>query len=124
MPAIISVLCDGKVYIQSVDNCVRSFKTVREALDYFEKGYAGNHSRGYESSMSACLHYIQFHPKVHEMPDGEDCSSLVDEDVIDLETFKNCRIQSVSGTMAGALCTGSNALSWHESGISPALITH
>lgn len=40
------------------------FKTLQEARDHFEIAYDRRHGSTYERSMSACIHYIFFAPKV------------------------------------------------------------
>jgi len=120
--ALVSFVCGNKVYLLiGDDNTIQAFETVRKGLDYFERSYSDAHSRGYESSMSACLNSIQFRPAVHEWR-YEDASKLIEMGVIDLHTFKSYNLRNISGSMKGALCTGVNAMEWHESGIVPKLI--
>lgn len=43
---------------------IRGWKSVNEALSYFELAFERAHNRGYEPSMSACINFIQFQPRV------------------------------------------------------------
>jgi hypothetical protein len=43
--------------------------TEKEARAYWEESYNRKHVQSYEGSMSACIHYIMFSPRIHEMPD-------------------------------------------------------
>jgi hypothetical protein len=127
MPAIVSFQNGNEIYLlmtkDQTDQTtnVRAFDNRQEALNYFENGYRRNHARGYEASMSACLNFISFQPKVHAF-DEPDITSLIAKGVIDLETFKAYSIRDVSGHMLGALCTGQTAKEWHDSGTTPNLI--
>jgi hypothetical protein len=121
MPAIVTILADNKIYLMMNDKTVQGFDTVNEAINHFEVGYNNNHARGYEASMSACLNFIQFSPSIHEW-EHENLTPLVDEGVIELDNFRGYSLSSVSGRMLGAICTGENALTFHESGITPKLI--
>ena len=120
--ALVSFKAKDKVYLLiGENNVVQAFKSVQKASDYFESSYMKCHNRGYESSMSACLNYITFNPAIHPW-EHEDLSKLVDMGVINPETFSSYTIRNISGQITGALCTGENASSWHDSGITPNLI--
>lgn len=121
MPAIVTFQSENKVYLLMNEDSVRGFDTTGQALNYFEESYNRNHSRGYEASMSATLNYIQFTPAVHEW-NHDDLQPLVDDKVIDLDTFRAYSIYSISGRMKGALCTGEKAQEFHDNGITPSLI--
>ena len=43
---------------------VHAFPTETAARAYFEDAYSRNHCRSYEASMSACVHYILFQPRI------------------------------------------------------------
>ena len=52
----------GKDNVRSI----LAWKDMRSALNYFENGYNDNHRRGYEHSMSACINFITFNPRILE----------------------------------------------------------
>jgi hypothetical protein len=122
MPAIVTLKADSKLYLMTEGGVVRAFNTVEEALSYFEVGYNRNHRRSYEGSMSALLNAITYSAAVHRL-DYEDISPLIEQGVVDTETFNNYQLNHVSGSMTGALLTGVNAEAFHASGIAPRIIS-
>jgi len=42
------------------------FKSVQEGISYFTRTYNRSHARGYEPSMSACINFIEFRPRIVE----------------------------------------------------------
>lgn len=51
-----------KIYIlANYDYSVATFRTECGGVNFFEKTYNDNHDRGYEASMSACLHGMFIH---------------------------------------------------------------
>lgn len=122
MPVIVSIKADNKIYLHiGNENVVSDFETVERAMQFFERPYEKAHSRGYEASMSACINYITYQPRVHNW-EYENLSPLVEQGVIDNDTYRAYELSHVSGHVKGALCTGVNAEIWHESGISPSLV--
>ena len=120
--ALVSFYADNKVYLLlGEDRIVQAFDSVRRALDYFESPYLRAHNRGFTSSMSACLNYITFNPAIHSW-EHEDLSKLIEMGVIASDTFRSYTIGNISGQIKGALCTGAEAVNWHNSGITPKLI--
>jgi hypothetical protein len=51
---------------------VLGWNNLDKALAYFEEGYRQSHQRNYEGSMSACINYIQFQPRIVEFADLAD----------------------------------------------------
>jgi len=64
--AVVLVKLDEKqlVLMTGDSGCVQAFPNETAAVHYFEDAYNRFHSRSYESSMSACLHAILYHPSV------------------------------------------------------------
>lgn len=49
------------------------------AIDGIEESYNRAHNRGYEASMSACIHFLFFNPVIVPIPDAiEEVKSLID----------------------------------------------
>ena len=49
---------DDILLLTTAKRVVIGWDTLAEALNYFEESYRQGHRRGYEGSMSACLHYL------------------------------------------------------------------
>jgi len=117
--AIISFETEGKVYIQTdKENAVVGYPTSIEAVKSFESMYFDAHSRGYERSMSACMHFITFKPAIHVL---DDIQEIVANNVAEIP-FKTFRVSSGAGQLSGILCTGKYAKDWHDKGITPELV--
>jgi hypothetical protein len=56
--------------------------------------YSENHSRSYESSMSACIHWMSFNPKIYRFESIQEMAKILDGD-----TFK--RYSNISGSVYG-----------------------
>lgn len=78
---------------------ILGFENKQKALSYFERSYNKRTSHGtYEQSMSACVHFIFFTPKVIEFDTLEDLVAL-------LKTPINCvKLNNVSGWFTGFEC--------------------
>jgi hypothetical protein len=98
------------------DNYIHAFKTQKEALNYFEDGYQTCHKRSYESSMSACINYIGFRPRVIFIPNLDFVKNHIGEKVPRL-----MNLRSVAGFMKG-ITTCPEAKKYWEKGIEPRLI--
>lgn len=67
MEKIIFVLIkfDGRIFIMADDKFnISAFTSVKSAIKHFESEYDNSHVRSYEASMSACMHFIQFQPRI------------------------------------------------------------
>lgn len=94
---------NDSIYLMANDEespvTILGFHNKQEALDYFEKAYHQRTSQGtYEQSMSACINFIFFTPKVIEFDTLEDLVALI-------KTPVNCsRLSHVSGFFTGFEC--------------------
>lgn len=100
------------------DYAIAAFETIQQGCDHFTQLYDRWHSRSAEASVSAILHFIQLQPKVHAMPSIEFIAELLGPDphVLILNGVSH------SGTVVAEL-HGPAALAFHESGITPELVT-
>jgi len=67
----IGAMCDRD------NSTVAAFKTKKEGEGVFESGYNAGHTRSYEGSMSACMNFIQFQPKVIKVKDGVELQTIL-----------------------------------------------
>jgi hypothetical protein len=93
------------------------FETEEKALEYFTGGYNRMHDRGYESSMSACINFISFCPKIVGFNSLEKMIK-----VLKLNNAKLVHLSHVSGYYY-ALELPESAMKLYEAGKSPELIT-
>lgn len=104
------------------DGVVQGWTSLRDALAYWTNGYKRKHGSSYEGSMSACIHYISFQPRVIEIPgDTEEerlefLNSQVDLPA-SLMTFSN-----VSGRIQGVPLSAEKGPALYETGTSPDLM--
>lgn len=69
------------VYIMASDEGkIHGFITEDEANKYFLRAYEEKHSQSFEGSMSACVHFIQFQPRVVGFEDLEDIKRRIASD--------------------------------------------
>jgi hypothetical protein len=87
MTEILGVMCNREGVIQA-------FTSKKKGSDYFEAAYNSGHNRGYEASMSACLNFIQFQPKIIKVNDTEDLTKL-----LGTGPYHNNSCRSISGFM-------------------------
>lgn len=114
----------GQVYLMMDDSAkpytIAGWKTAAEAAMFFTKGYMQNHSRGYEASMSACIHHITFQPRVVDITLAEIKEKLMTpEDIAHPRVF---RAGNVSGTYMVLPCNASTAKKVYEDAFEPCLI--
>lgn len=120
MPFIALFKSDNNLYIAAGSqppNAIIAFETIEKGLDYFEDGYNRFHNRGYESSMSACVNFIQFTPSIVEFKDLEEIKNN-----IAAEEPRLVVVSSISGRMTG-ITTKKEAISYYEKGAVPSLIS-
>jgi hypothetical protein len=79
---------------QSKIRSILGWKSLGDATRYFEDGYNENHRRGYEASMSACMNYIQFQPRILEFNGLQD---MIDKLRLTAGE-KAMRLHSISGS--------------------------
>jgi hypothetical protein len=110
---------DENVYIMATkDGAIQGFKNIKSAKKYFSDIYDEAHSLSYERSMSACIHYIQFMPRVVEFEDFENVKNCIAAEEPHLFV-----LHSIAGSMNAINCRpGAKAL-W-DAGHPPELITN
>jgi hypothetical protein len=93
---------------------VRGWKNVEDALEHWEGAYRRAHNRGHIGSMTACLHFIMFHPSVVELT-LEEITPLIPKErrVVSLSTD--------TGSIDAVILNDKAAAFW-EKGSKPALI--
>lgn len=67
----IAVKVEGNLYLPFNDNSVYADKSRKKVKREMEVTYNNKHKQGYEGSMSACIHMIQFQPHVITIPAEE-----------------------------------------------------
>jgi hypothetical protein len=93
------------------------FKSEAAGCAVFTDAYNRNHDRGYEASMSACVHAIEFSPRVIKAPSIPELKRKV---LTDPPTL--CEISSISGRYLTLRCRKS-AKAYYDKGRTPELIT-
>lgn len=113
---------DGKiVYLLMTDDTpheIMGWENLKDGLNYFTRGYNQAHGRGYESSMSACINYISFNPKLVQF---KDLQELV-EKLLGSEPPRLMHLRHIAGNYFALKCIPS-AIDVYEAGISPDLIS-
>ena len=117
--AVVSIKANDEIYLLSDDEgVVNGFPSQAAALRRFEAKYNQAHGRGYVGSMSACIHYMQFEYRCHEVI--ADVQSLMPSVVEPYSTIRS--VYGESGGFKGILCTGPRAAEWHSGGVQPRLV--
>ncbi len=116
---ILLVEVNDAFYILSDDDgTVCGYDTEKAALDMVEGGYNSSHRRGYEASMSACVNWLFFKPKVVSTTGTDDLLAR-------FFLTPQCtavRLGSVAGSMTGLLCDRDVKAIW-DAGVAPRLIS-
>ena len=76
------------------DGSFQGSEKLKEALECMPN-YKNNHARSYESSMSACIHWMSFNPKVYKFESMEELAKHLDG-----KTSK--RYSNIAGSVVGA----------------------
>ena len=63
--------------LMSEEGKLTAFQSLQQARDYFEIAYDKRHGSTYERSMSACIHYIFFEPRVINVKSKKELKTLV-----------------------------------------------
>ena len=115
--------CDGKYYLLLTNNNgifnIQGWTNKPEALAYFTRGYNQFHDRGYESSMSACINYIQFQPTILSFDNLQDMIQKLGLK----EGSQPVRLSSISGYYVALPLDTEMAKQFYDQGTRPALIT-
>lgn len=104
----------GKDNVRSI----LGWKDIRSALNYFEDGYNENHRRGYEPSMSACINFITFKPRILEFNGLQD---MIDKLKL-VAGEKVMTLRSISGNYEVMRLDSILAEPLYDQGVTPKLI--
>lgn len=97
---------------------ISGWETKKAALSTFEDAYNENHARSHEASMSACLHFIQFQPRVWETQGEEE----LEERLLGPGPWHVTNMRAVSGSFRGIEYKRLEALKVYEEAFSPDLV--
>ncbi len=116
-PSVVLIVRDASVYIMTHrDGSIQCFENDVEGVRYFEKGYNDSHNTGYQQSMSACMHYISFQPRIISLSTEQIETILLGE-----PPWSNFSLGSIAGTMSGIKCEGPEAKEIYDRAIAPNL---
>jgi hypothetical protein len=111
---------EGRLYLGSdKDGVLCGYPSLEDAVSSVEKQYEERHKRSYESSMSTCIFWIFYSPKVVQVASLDD----IRDRVIDMKKAAVHTCRNVSGAITGVLCTGPHAAELYNSGIESRLTT-
>lgn len=99
-------------------NSIAGFTSEEDGCKQFTDSYDRKHMQSHEGSMSACLHYIMFHPVIITTSEAEIKKACGEPPY---STFQH---RCVAGTMRGMVTTEEFGKALYEKGRSPSLITH
>lgn len=109
---------EGEVFIHcDQQGRILVSETPAEIVKDMENTYNEFHARNYESSMSACIHYIFFQPRVVTVKDIEEI-----KEHIAAEQPRHVSLSHVSG-YAHAITCRPEAMSYWEKAAKPQLIS-
>lgn len=108
----------GTLMLSDDDGLIAGFETEQAALAMFEDGYNSKHRQSYEGSMSACVNWLLFRPKVVPITGVND---LLQRFFLSEKT-QAVRLGSVAGFMTGLLCDRDVKAIW-DAGVGPRLIS-
>jgi len=111
---------DQLVLMTGSSGCVQAFPHETDAVHYFEDAYNRFHGRGYESSMSACLHAILYQPSVVVFASRD--AMLRGLGITNPKKATVIEAGSVCGGVSGILMESPKAKRAWERGVKPQLI--
>jgi hypothetical protein len=103
------------------DKSVAGWASEQEAHAYFTRGYNASHRRSYEASMSACIHAIEFDPRVHVFADEAAFKARLAE--IAPFPYPVESVSSISGHYLGIRLQPEAGIAFHQQGRTPDLIS-
>ncbi len=122
MSHIIAMKTSDGLYIP-YDGGIIAFETQKKAIAEMENIYNVKHHGGYESSMSACVHFLQTQPTVVTLPnDPQELKPILELDETD-DSIKLFTVRSVSARFQGLKVKESEAEKFLADGVSPRLIS-
>ena len=109
---------DNKIFINcDKEGTIYADKTPEETIKTIEGTYNNMHGRSYESSMSACIYYMFFNPRVVTVKDIDEIKNFIAAE----EPHLRC-LHHVSGHAYGITCRP-EALKYWEEAAQPRLIS-
>ena len=118
MYATIVKTTDGLFIVANSDGSVQGSESEAELVRSWERMYKDAHTRGYERSMSACVHMLFFQPSIIQFEDVEDLLTFLEHEDGKVAPFS---LSSVAGSMTGLRCTDAGQARW-DAGIKPDLV--
>ena len=107
---------DDKTFLMlHKDYSVAAWMSEYDAMQYFEKPYREAHTHTYERSMSACIHWLTFKPRVVHFNSIEEVEKIL------VKPMRPATIHNVSGWMTVLECN-ELATAKYEEGREPSLI--
>jgi len=83
-PKVLVLVCKAQtkqVFIMANDDgTVRGFTDERQARNCWRRSYDAAHARSYEGSMSACIHFMFFQPRIVRFKDLQDIKDRIASD--------------------------------------------
>lgn len=98
------------------DGVVSGFESERQGCESFERAYDRGHSRGYEGSMSACLHFVFYQPSIVYFANTEAVKKILKEPIVLISSW------SAAGSMYGLQCKVKETKAIWNKGTKPKLI--
>ena len=108
----IFLVCNGG------DASVQADESEAALVRMWESMYHQAHGRGFERSMSACVHFLFFQPSVIQFEDTDDLLSFIENEDGKVMPYS---LSSVAGSLSGFKCTEAGEARW-ESGTKPTLL--
>jgi hypothetical protein len=106
---------EGEVFIMATEDLmVHGFETLKQTKDYFLESYGNAHSRSYEGSMSACVHFMQFQPHIVRFESLDDIKNRIAAEDPHVHS-----LTSIAGRMLGISCRKEAYKIWKESESAP-----
>lgn len=94
---LIVVRMDKEFALMQSRGSLLGFTTLQGARDHFEIPYDSRHGSTYERSMSACIHYVFFAPRVVHIRTQKELKALA------AKPGQIIQLTTVAGSMAGIL---------------------
>jgi hypothetical protein len=110
------IKADNEIYIMVSDKNVQAFETLKKAIGFFENTYKEKHLGNYESSISACINWLQYNPSIIKVANQEELTSIATNPPVDVQ------LRSVSGAMVGFKTRKDVSENLWDKGIKPDLI--
>lgn len=104
------------ILLTNPDGVVSGFESEKQGCNSFEQAYNRGHARGYEGSMSACIHFIFYQPSIVYFTNIEAVKKILKDPIILISSW------SAAGSMYGLQCKVKEARTLWNKGMKPRLI--